>query len=98
MRLIDADYVQQLLRAEYKNTKQLIKRGETHLDNLAEGYTEAVHIMNNVPVVECTPIVRCKDCIYSYDEVSHLYCSNGVCFEREVPANFFCAAGKGYEE
>lgn len=98
MRLIDADYVLQLLRAEYNNTEQLIKQGETHLNNLAEGYTEAAHIMNNVPAVEGTPIVCCKDCVYSCDEVSYLYCSYGVCFEREVPPNFFCAEGKRHEE
>lgn len=40
------------------------------------------------------PVVRCKDCEYSYDEISYLCCSNGVCVDCEVPPNFYCAYGK----
>lgn len=38
MRLIDADNALELFLAEYRNTKDLIKQGEKHLDILAEGY------------------------------------------------------------
>lgn len=40
------------------------------------------------------PAVRCKDCEYSYDEISYLCCSHGVCVDCEVPPNFYCAYGK----
>lgn len=40
------------------------------------------------------PVVRCKDCEYSYDEISYLCCSHGVCVDCEVPSNFYCAYGK----
>lgn len=36
----------------------------------------------------------CKDCEYSYDEISYLCCSHGVCVDCEVPPNFYCAYGK----
>ena len=39
-------------------------------------------------------VVRCKDCEYSYDELSYLCCSHGVCVDCEVPPNFYCAEGK----
>ena len=39
-------------------------------------------------------VVRCKDCKYSYDEISYLCCSHGVCVDCEVPPNFYCAYGK----
>jgi hypothetical protein len=39
-------------------------------------------------------VVRCKDCEYSYDEISYLCCSHGVCVDCEVPPNFYCAYGK----
>lgn len=43
------------------------------------------------------PVVRCKDCEYSYDEVSYLCCAHGVCVDCEVPPNFYCAEGKRKE-
>lgn len=42
-------------------------------------------------------VVRCKDCEYSYDELSYLCCSQGVCVDCEVPPNFYCAEGKRKE-
>ena len=63
MRLIDADEVLRLFGEEYEETKELIHNGETHLDSLAEGFTEAYHIIKYVlPTVDAVPVVRCKDC------------------------------------
>lgn len=63
MRLIDADALPKLLDAEYKQTMKLIWEGEKHLDNLAEGFTEASHIAKYIaPTVDAVPVVRCKDC------------------------------------
>lgn len=62
MRLIDADKALELFRAEYKNTENLIKQGETHLDNLAEGYTEAAHIIrNNALAVDAVPVALLEE-------------------------------------
>lgn len=41
MRLIDADEALRLFGEEYEKTKELIHNGETQLDSLAEGFTEA---------------------------------------------------------
>lgn len=63
MRLIDADNALELFRAEYQNTENLIKQGEKQLDSLAEGYTEAAHIIKHIsPTVDAVPVVRCRDC------------------------------------
>ena len=43
------------------------------------------------------PVVRCKDCEYSDDEISYLCCTHGVCADCEVPPNFYCAEGKRKE-
>lgn len=95
MRLIDADEALRLFGKEYKETKELIHNGETQLDSLSEGFTEARHIIKYVlPTVDAVPVVRCKDCKYSYDEISYLCCSHGVCVDCEVPPNFYCAYGK----
>lgn len=51
-------------------------------------------LVDSIPTVDAVPVVRCKDCEYSYDEISYLCCSHGVCDDCEVPPNFYCAYGK----
>lgn len=50
--------------------------------------------VNPVLPTDLVPVARCKDCEYSYDEISYLCCSHGVCVDCEVPPNFSCAYGK----
>lgn len=54
----------------------------------------ALDEIRHAPTVDAVPVVRCKDCEYSYDEISYLCCSHGVCVDCEVPPNFYCAYGK----
>lgn len=68
MRLIDAEEALRLFGEEYEKTKELIHNGETQLDSLAEGFTEAYHIIKYVlPTVDAVPVVRCKDCKWFAD-------------------------------
>ena len=60
-------------------------------------YEHVIEILDNIPAADVAPVVRCKDCEYSYDELSYLCCSHGVCFDCEVPPNFYCAEGKRKE-
>ena len=63
MRLVDVDEALRLFGEEYEKTKELIHNGESQLDSLAEGFTEAHHIIKYVlPTVDAVPVVRCKDC------------------------------------
>ncbi len=63
MRSIDADEALRLFGEEYKETKELIHNGETQLDSLADGFTEAHHIIKcALPTVDAVPVVRCKNC------------------------------------
>lgn len=65
MWLIDAKEALKLFGEEYEKTKELIRNGETQLDSLAEGFTEAHHIIKYVlPAVDAVSVVRCKDCRY----------------------------------
>jgi hypothetical protein len=43
------------------------------------------------------PVVRCRDCKYSYEGIGGLTCSHGVCVDCEVLPNFYCAEGKRKE-
>ena len=51
-------------------------------------------LVDSIPTVDAVPVVRCKDCEYSYDEICYMCCSHGVCVDCEVPPNFYCAYGK----
>ena len=53
--------------------------------------------LDAAPTVDAVEVVRCKDCEYSYDDISSLCCSHGVCADCEVPPNFYCAEGKRKE-
>lgn len=56
MRLIDADELIEKLDPEYKATVKLIKKGEAHLDNLAEGYKEVHDLIIWSPTVDAEPV------------------------------------------
>ena len=58
------------------------------------GYEGIREDLYSLPVVDAVPVVRCKDCEYSCDEISYLCCSHGVCVDCEVQPNFYCAYGK----
>ena len=58
---------------------------------------EFAEYLYELPAADVAPVVRCKDCEYSYDEISYLCCSHGVCADCEVPPNFYCAEGKRKE-
>lgn len=56
-----------------------------------------LRLIEDAPAADVAPVVRCKYCEYSYDEISYLCCSHGVCVDCEVPPNFYCAEGKRKE-
>lgn len=59
--------------------------------------TRVRDMVRKAPAADVAPVVRCKYCEYSYDEISYLCCSHGVCVDCEVPPNFYCAEGKRKE-
>ena len=98
MRLIDADEALRLFGKEYEKTKELIHNGETQLDSLAEGFTEAHHIIKYVlPTVDAVVVTRCKDCANSYEDAFGRVCTYGICVDCTVPDDFFCASSKPKE-
>ena len=39
-------------------------------------------------------VVRCKDCVHSYDDLCGLCCTCGLFVDCVVNPEFYCAAGK----
>ena len=51
-RLIDAENYRNLFNEGFKKTMELIRKGETHLDTLAEGFTEADRVIRALPTID----------------------------------------------
>lgn len=52
MKLISIEEYRKLFSEEFRKTQKLIEQGETHLDNLAEGFTEADRVLRSMPSVD----------------------------------------------
>lgn len=104
MRLGDVDEALRLFGEEYEKTKELIHNGESQLDSLAEGFTEAHHIIKYVlPTVDAVPVVRCKDCkhlcVWNRKDI-YAFCPKTnivfLPFDKDTRA-FFCSLGERKE-
>ena len=62
LKVIDYYAVRDAFDEEYKKTRKLIESGETHLDNLAEGFTEADRVLRKMFNVDAVEVVRCRIC------------------------------------
>ena len=43
-------------------------------------------------------VTRCKDCENSYEDAFGRVCAYGICVDRTVPDDFYCASSKPKEE
>ena len=46
---------------------------------------------------DVAPVVRCKDCKHSWEDIGGLCCSHGACVDLTVPGDFYCAYGERAE-
>ena len=61
---------------------------------MEDDFKKAIKKMPKGIVADVAPVVRCKDCEYSYDISGRRRCSHGICCGRAVPPYFYCAEGK----
>lgn len=54
--------------------------------------------VDKAPTVDAVPVVRCRECQYSYEAISGRYCSRGPCVDCFVPDYFFCSYGERRDE
>ena len=50
------------------------------------------------PAADVAPVVRCRDCKHSYEDLGGLCCSYGPCVDCPVPPDFWCANGRRRED
>ena len=55
-RYIDVEGFEKLFDEEYKATRELIYQGETHLDNIAEGFSEAAKVIRAIPAADVVEV------------------------------------------
>ena len=105
MRLIDAEIIPSLFDEEFKKTRKLILDGEDHLDNLAEGFTEAHSVILSIKPLDAVEVVRCKDCKHYKEfrtkrnkQIMRLCCRMGKNdMEYSVKPDDFCSYGERKE-
>lgn len=56
--------------------------------------TDAKLQIADTPAADVVPVVRCKDCKHSWEDISGLCCSYRVCIDLNVPRAFYCAYGE----
>ena len=54
---------------------------------------DARRVLADIPAADVAPVVRCKDCKHSWEDIGGLCCSHGVCVDITVPDDFYCAYG-----
>lgn len=55
--------------------------------------TDAKREIAEMPAADVAPVVHCKDCEYSWEDIGGLTCSHGICVDCIVQEDFFCADG-----
>ena len=92
-RYIDVEGYRKLFDEEYKKTRKLIYEGETHLDNLAEGFSEAGRVIDRMPTADVVEVVRTKDCKYHHNLDGGVKCERMDGLLMTLP-NDFCSYGR----
>ena len=54
---------------------------------------DLMDIFAEIPAADVAPVVHCKDCEYSWEDIGGLTCSYGCCVDCIVREEFFCADG-----
>ena len=93
-RYIDVEGFEKLFDEEYKSTRRLINEGETHLDNIAEGFSEAAKVIRSIPTADVVEVVRCKDCAHK----GAAFCMAGDFPLTKENENDYCSYGERREE
>ena len=61
---------------------------------MEDDFKKAIKNMPKGIIVDAVPVVRCKDCIHSYDDLCGLCCTCGPYVDCIVQPDFYCADGK----
>lgn len=97
MRLIDADKMAVDESEAYMSAQVQITDDLKWLVNFA-AHSKIQRLIADTPTVDAVPVVRCRDCKHSYEDLGGLCCSYGPCVDCPVPPDFWCANGRRRED
>nr|DAL14537.1 MAG TPA_asm: hypothetical protein [Caudoviricetes sp.] len=60
--------------------------------------TDAKREIAEMPAADVAPVVRCRECKHSYENIDGLTCVYGPCVDCTVPEDFYCKYGEREEE
>lgn len=63
----------------------------------ADAYNDLAEDFYSIPAADVAPVVRCKGCKHSWEDIGGLCCCYGPLVDCIVPEDFFCAYGKPKE-
>lgn len=61
---------------------------------MEEDFKRAIRTIPAGTIIDVAPVVRCKECKYSYADLDGLCCTYGVCIDSIVPEDFYCSYGE----
>lgn len=96
MRLIDADQMAADESEAYMSAQVQITDDLKWLVNFA-AHSKIQRLIADTPTVDAVPVVRCKDCKHSYEDLDGLCCSYGPSVDCVVSDFHFCANGERKE-
>ena len=94
MRLIDVD---ELIDELYQDQPMDWTESDAEVQELND-WKLFRNMVDNAPTVDAVPVVRCKDCIHSYDDLCGLCCTCGPYVDCVVQPEFYCADGERKED
>lgn len=92
-RLIDADQMAVDESEAYMSAQVQITDDLEWLINFA-AHSKIQRLIADTPTVDAVPVVRCRDCKYSYEDISGRCCSHGPCKDWVVLDDSFCSQGE----
>lgn len=87
--------------AEYIERSYIRKMAMFEMAYTMETETDAavvLRMIDDAPAADVAPVVRCRDCKHSYEDLGGLYCSYGPCVDCPVSPDFWCANGRRRED
>lgn len=97
MRLIDVDGTYGIIASDNTDWTCTFSGGVITVADEA-GCIHAEFLADDIPSVDAVPVVRCRECMYSWEDLSGLCCSYGPCVDCPVPPDFWCANGRRRED
>lgn len=92
-RLIDANQMAVDEFEAYISAQVQITDGLKLLVNFA-AHSKIQSLIADTPTVDAVPVVRCRDCLNSYEGIDGRICAYGPCVDCVVPDDFFCSFGE----